>query len=417
MDKLNIKKYLDDVKYIVLDNGFNIISYENEEFSSHYINYATKYGSLDFTYKKNNKIIKHRPGIAHFLEHVMFNMPYGDAFEKFSSQLASANAYTSFQKTSYIFESSKNVEQNLTTLLEMVNTFSLDKQKVKKEKGIILEELSMYNKNPDWQIYSNSIKNSVNNSKYKDDILGSKKDIKKMTYNMLKEAYEDFYTPNNQYITIVGPNNEGLIKIVKDYMNDKKNLLNTIEKINKEEDQKNTKKDKINIINMDVSQEYIGLSLKGIKNDIQQLKTKIEIEILLELIYSDFNTEFIKQKEKQNIDYTFEYDILVHNNFYLLLFFIQNKNIYEFEKDILNLMKTSVLNENIEVLKNKKIGQLIKRFNEEKMLCELLNNLENYNYKIEDYFNILINLNEHSLKKYITDEKTQIKTKIYNKML
>ncbi len=414
MNKEIVNKLLDNVKYEVLDNGFKVISCESKAFEKTYINYCTNYGSLDYSYINNGKKVIHNKGIAHFLEHIMFNMPYGDAFEKFSNNQANANAYTSYNKTAYLFESSENVLDNLKTLLEMVTTFCLPKEKLEKERGIILEEIGMYDKQPFWKLYMDTFKNSLTESKYKDDILGFKEDIKTMTYDMLKEAYDDFYATNNQFIVIVGPDIKEAVEYTKDFMKLKQPNKNKIEKIVEKEVLNG---DSNNEINLDLNQSYISLvEKKIIDSSLINNKNKLAMSLVLDYLYSDLNIDYVNAIEKRYLDYTFEYDYVLYSNYFLIMFFMENKNVEEFNEAI-NKIKTIKI-EDEEVIKNKYIGKLFKKFNNHKEMCEFIVNIENQNMSINQYYDMLIGLKFDDVIEILkNDKKDKISTKIVNKML
>ncbi len=415
MNDKKVNELLDGVKYEVLENGFKIISYQSDVFKKTYINYCTNYGSLDYSFNINGNDVIFNKGIAHFLEHIMFNMPYGDAFEKFSNNQAEANAYTSYNKTSYLFSGSQNILENLSTLLDMVNTFYLPKEKLEKERGIILEEIGMYDKQPFWKLYMDTFKNSLKSSKYKDDILGFKDDIKTMTYDMLKDTYDNFYTPDNQFIVIVGPNIGECVDLVKDYMKDKKANTNDIKRIVNLEDE--NQKDSDNEINLDFNQSYISLAYKKIINsNLVNSKNKIAMSLILEYLFSDLNIDYVNLVENRELDYTFEYDYVLYSNYFLLMFFAENKEVSDFQKAI-SKIKFLDLN-NKDTIKNKSLGKLFKKFNDEKNLCEFIVNIQNQNMSVKQYYNNLININFNEVLEILKkEEKVKISTKIVNKML
>ncbi len=414
MNDKKVKELLSGVSYEVLDNGFKIISYESQVFEKTYINYCTNYGSLDYSYNCNGNDIVHNKGIAHFLEHIMFNMPYGDAFEKFSNNQASANAYTSYNKTSYLFEASENVKENLYTLLEMVNTFYLPEEKLEKERGIILEEIGMYDKQPFWKLYMDTFKNSLKDSKYKDDILGFKKDIETMSYDMLKDAYDNFYTPNNQFIVLIGPDLKESINLVKSFMQKKEDNKNEIKKIIKKEC---LRKDSENEINLDFNQSYVSLVYKKIvEEDFVNNKNKLAMSMVLDYLYSDLNIEYVNAIENRDLDYTFDYDYVLYSNYFLLMFFMENKNEKEIEAAINKIKFLNIDDEDI--IKNKYLGKLFKKFNNHKDMCEFIVNIENQNMSINQYYDMLIELKLDDVIEILKkNEKEKISTKIVNKML
>lgn len=144
-------------------------------------------------------------GIAHFLEHKLFEKADGDVFQDFSKQGASANAFTSFTRTAYLFSSTSNVEQNLETLVDFVQDPYFTEKSVEKEKGIIGQEINMYDDNPDWRLFFGLIENMYKDHPVKIDIAGTVESISHITKDLLYECYETFYHPSNMLLFIVGP--------------------------------------------------------------------------------------------------------------------------------------------------------------------------------------------------------------------
>ena len=155
-------------------------------------------------------------GIAHFLEHKMFEKEDGDVFQQFSKQGASANAFTSFTRTAYLFSSTSDTEKNLKTLLDMVQEPYFTEKTVEKEKGIIGQEITMYDDNPDWRLYFGVIENMYHHHPVKIDIAGTIESISHITAELLYECYNTFYHPSNMLIFITGPvNPEEIMEFIR----------------------------------------------------------------------------------------------------------------------------------------------------------------------------------------------------------
>ena len=162
-------------------------------------------------------------GIAHFLEHKMFEKEDGDVFQQFSKQGASANAFTSFTRTAYLFSSTSNVEKNLKTLIDMVQEPYFTERTVEKEKGIIGQEITMYDDNPDWRLYFGVIENMYHHHPVKIDIAGTIESISHITAELLYECYNTFYHPSNMLLFIIGPvNPEEIMDLIRKLNQDAK---------------------------------------------------------------------------------------------------------------------------------------------------------------------------------------------------
>jgi len=169
-------KQLDEILYYEkLDNGLDVYILPKKGFSKTFVTFTTKYGSVDRTFVPigETESITVPDGIAHFLEHKMFEKEDGDVFQKFSEYGASANAFTSFTRTAYLFSSTDNIYKSTETLLNFVQEPYFTEATVNKEKGIIGQEITMYDDQPDWRLYFGTIENMYHHHPVKIDIAGT----------------------------------------------------------------------------------------------------------------------------------------------------------------------------------------------------------------------------------------------------
>jgi predicted Zn-dependent peptidase len=206
---MEIKKYeqMDEkVYYEKLDNGLQVYLMPKTGFNKTYATFTTKYGSIDNNFVPLGKAkLKHVPdGIAHFLEHKLFEKEDYDVFQKFSASGASSNAFTSFTRTCYLFSTTTEVETNLNTLLDFVQAPYFTEETVEKEKGIIEEEIKMYDDNADFKAYFGILNNLFINHPIKIDIAGTVESIYEITADDLQVCYDTFYHPSNMILFVVG---------------------------------------------------------------------------------------------------------------------------------------------------------------------------------------------------------------------
>ena len=187
-------------------SGLDIYIYPKKGYSSKYAILGTNFGSVNNTFKlKNEETFTIVPdGIAHYLEHKLFASESGDAFELFAKTGASANAYTSFEKTAYLFSCTDNFNQSLEILLDFVQTPYFTEENVEKERGIIAQEIKMYQDSPEWKVYINLLGALYHNHPVKIDIAGSVESIAKITPEILYDCYKAFYNLHNMALCIVG---------------------------------------------------------------------------------------------------------------------------------------------------------------------------------------------------------------------
>lgn len=191
--------------YEKLDNNLEIYLLPYEEKENYLISYATKYGSDVISYKDGNEIYTPPLGVAHYLEHKLFEEPSGeDPFTYFSMNGSDGNASTSYDNTQYICYGTKEFRNNLRYLIKFVNNPYFTDENVNKEKGIISEEINMYNDIPDYQLEMKLRENIYKNSSRKYDIAGTTEEINRITKEDLYKCYNSFYIPNNMFILIAG---------------------------------------------------------------------------------------------------------------------------------------------------------------------------------------------------------------------
>ena len=189
-----------------LANGLRVLVVPKPDYHETYALFATNYGSIDTRYvpQAGNEFVQDPAGIAHFLEHKLFEKADHDAFDLFGALGASANAYTSTTRTAYLFSASMKVAENLTTLLDFVQAPYFTDQTVNKEKGIIGQEIQMYQDDPGWRLYSGLLESLYPNHPASVDVTGSIESIAQITPEMLYQAHARFYHPSNMTLTVVG---------------------------------------------------------------------------------------------------------------------------------------------------------------------------------------------------------------------
>ena len=187
------------------ETGLTILVYPKAGYSTSYAVIGTNYGSIDDALKVKGGEEKVLPwGTAHFLEHKLFESEELDAFERFAETGASANAYTTFDRTCYLFSCSSNFRKNLEILLDFVQHPYFTQQTVEKEQGIIGQEIRMYLDEPGWQVLFNLLKCLYHRHPVKVDIAGTEESISHITADLLYECYESFYNLNNMVLACAG---------------------------------------------------------------------------------------------------------------------------------------------------------------------------------------------------------------------
>ncbi len=188
----------------VLPSGLQIFILEKPKYNSAYAIFGTKYGSIDTCFSVNDEKTTVPEGIAHFLEHKLFESEDGDAFTKYAKTGAYANAFTSFDRTCYLFSCTDKFYENLDILLSFVQSPYFTEQTVQKEQGIIGQEIRMYDDSPAWRVMFNMLGAMYHNHPVRIDIAGTTESIAKIDHALLYKCYNTFYNPANMFICVAG---------------------------------------------------------------------------------------------------------------------------------------------------------------------------------------------------------------------
>lgn len=205
MEHVHFEQLNETLYYEKMDNGLEVYVLPKTGFSKSYVTFTTKYGSIDNHFvPPGQQEVRVPDGIAHFLEHKMFEKEDGDVFQKFSEEGASANAFTSFTRTAYLFSATENIDNHTQTLIDFVQTPYFTEATVNKEKGIIAQEITMYDDMADWRLYFGTIENMYHQHPVKIDIAGTVESIQDITAEHLYLCHQTFYHPSNMVLFAVG---------------------------------------------------------------------------------------------------------------------------------------------------------------------------------------------------------------------
>ena len=205
MDKKYYEKIGETVYSGTADCGLRVIVIPKAGFSKTYALLCTDFGSIDRHFTVSGKDIVIPDGVAHFLEHKMFEQEDGgNAFDKFALYGANANAFTNFDMTAYLFSTSQNYEECLAHLLSYVSHPYYTDENVEKEQGIIGQEIKMYDDSPEWRVFFGMLQGLYREHPIKIDIAGSCEEIAKITKETLYTCYRSYYHPRNMLLCVVG---------------------------------------------------------------------------------------------------------------------------------------------------------------------------------------------------------------------
>ena len=187
-----------------LPNGLQVCVVPKPGYAKKYAFFATRYGGMDTRFQLNGRWLDTPAGIAHYLEHKMFDTREGNALQELAKNGAEPNAFTSNAMTGYYFDSTGHFEENLRILLSFVSIPYFTDESVAKEQGIIGQEIRMIEDNPDFQIYTRMMQALYSRSTARTAIAGTVESISHITAETLYDCHRAFYTPSNMILTVVG---------------------------------------------------------------------------------------------------------------------------------------------------------------------------------------------------------------------
>ncbi|MGD6897189.1 EF-P 5-aminopentanol modification-associated protein YfmH [Bacillus infantis] len=314
-DQLKEKLY-----YEKMANGLDVYILPKQGFNKTYATFTTKYGSVDnhFVPLGQEEFVKVPDGIAHFLEHKLFEKEDGDVFQQFSKQGASANAFTSFTRTAYLFSSTSDVERNLETLIDFVQDPYFTEKTVEKEKGIIGQEITMYDDNPDWRLYFGLIQNMYQNHPVKIDIAGTVESISHITKDLLYECYNTFYHPSNMLLFVTGPvDPEAIMGQIRS--NQEKKEYSDQPAIERRYEQEMTgvaEKKQVLKMNVQSSKCLLGVKALNVKQEgAEMLKNELTLNVMLDILFGKSSKNYETLYREGLIDETFSYDYTQEQGF------------------------------------------------------------------------------------------------------
>lgn len=202
MKQLTNKRFNETIYSTILENGLTVYIAHKPNFRQSVCVLSTSFGAIDLHQKINGKEITWNAGLAHFLEHKLFEKKEMDVLSMFTNLGANANAYTSYQETNYYFSTTFPLDKPLNLLLDFVQSIDLTHQSVEKEKGIIIEELRMYQEIPNFQMVMKSFDALYHHHGLKYDIAGSVESVNAITKEELEKAYYANYHPSQMILSI-----------------------------------------------------------------------------------------------------------------------------------------------------------------------------------------------------------------------
>ena len=293
------------------ESGLNIYVLPKKGYTKTYAIFATRFGSVDNQFFPPGKMeaVSMPDGVAHFLEHKLFEQEDGNAFEKYAKTGASANAFTSFNTTAYLFSCTNQFEENLDILLDFVQRPYFTEENVKKEQGIIGQEIRMYDDDPAWRVFFNMLGALYETHPVRKDIAGTVESISHITKDTLYDIYHTFYHPSNMALFVAGDiEPETVFKSVEKNIKHKTKQAE-IERIAPKESARVYKKYVEQKLSVNKPLFEIGFKDSALpENGKELLRKELINSILLELIFSKSSKLYQHMYEQGLVNETFSAD-------------------------------------------------------------------------------------------------------------
>ena len=399
-----------------LENGLNIIIIPKENTNKKYVIWGTNFGSIDnrFIMPGSNEEVFIPDGVAHFLEHKMFEQPNGtNSLDTLMALGLEANAYTTIDHTAYLFEcSSDKFYEGLDELMDYVQSPYFTDENVEKEKGIIGQEIMMYDDDPGFKLYLNTMDCLYHKNAVKLDIAGTIESISKIDPDVLYKCYNTFYHPSNMTLVVCGNfKPEELIEEIKKRLKHKENQGEIKRIYEVEEDSINRK---IKETNMEVSVPIFMIGYKDkLPNSEEIVKKHIAIEVILNMLIGK-SSELCKELynngdllAEPDLDYEFS------KQYAHVLISGQSKNpqvIYErFKTEVEKFKRNGLNEEHFERIKRKIYGDYVTEYNSvgdiaRMFLSDSFKGINSFDY-IEKYNTVTREYVEQVLREVFDEEK------------
>jgi len=423
MNKLTYPSIDERVLTKTLPNGLQVYIIPKQEVTKSYAVFMTDYGSVhrSFIPIDGEEEITVPDGIAHFLEHKLFEKEDRDVFTDFLQNGASPNAFTSFTKTAYLFSTTTSVKENVEILLDFVQDPYFSDASVEKEKGIIAQEIKMYDDQADWQAFMGAIRNMFSEHPVHIDIAGTVESIQKITKEDLYTCYHSFYHPENMTLCVIGSfDAEELMQMIE--ANQQAKTFPTFTNMEKHFPNEPTAVyQKESTITLPVSTPKVTIGIKEASYELSKeefLRRDVFQEMLLDFFFSSSGRFYEELYREGLIDDSFEYSTNVEKSFSFSLISSNTKNPIQLKERLLeqltSIASLHVTEDELEVMKKKYLGQLLRSMNS----LEFIASQYVYYHFVElDFFELNTYIQSITLehihafiKEWITEEKLTVCT-------
>ena len=305
MEKVYYPQLKETVFQQTLSNGLKVILVPRPGFQKKLAYFATNFGSIDTRFLLDGKEVRVPEGIAHFLEHKMFDMPDRDVTAEFAALGAYPNAFTSYHMTAYQFSCTEHFDECLKLLLEFVSTPYFTEESVAKEQGIIGQEISIYRDNPEAKVFENLSKISYGVHPVREPILGTVESIAEITPQMLHDCHQAFYHPENMLLCVIGDvDPDGLCRIAAENLPARKRPDAALLR-DWQEDMKPVQPEIREKMDVAMPMFHIGFKSEPVGEELPMLCREIVGDLAAEALFGESSELYLKLYEEGVIDASF----------------------------------------------------------------------------------------------------------------
>lgn len=415
MQKIENSKVKETVYIEMLESGLTVIIIPKKDTSKKYVIFGTNFGSIDnhFIIPGQTEETKIPDGVAHFLEHKLFEQSNGtNSLDVLSSLGVEANAYTTNDHTAYLFEATENFYKALDELMNYVQNPYFTDQNVEKEKGIIGQEINMYDDDPSWQVYMNAMKLMYKQNPINIDIAGTIESISKINKEILYNTYNTFYNLSNMALVVCGDfEPEKLLQEIKNRIT-KNDPQGEIKRIYEKEQEQIVAKEKTET--MDVTNPIFVIGFKDkIEEKDKIVKKHIAIEILLYMLLGKSSKSYKRLYEQGDLmsQPDLDYEFSVNYAHILISGIAKNPQniVKELTKEIQKAKEKGLDEKTFSRIKKKIYGDYITEYNDvsniaRMFLADHFKGICSFDY-LEEYKSVTKEYVEQILKEVFKEDK------------
>ena len=365
LEKINYSAVGETVYQTVLANGLRVFLLPKNDFNETYGIISTNFGSVDtgIVSRETKQVTQYPAGIAHFLEHKLFEGPQGkDLLLEFTKLGAESNAFTSFTRTSYLFSATDNISENLQLLQELVHRADFTKESILREQDIIGQEIEMYQDNPDYRLFFGALANLYPQTPLAEDIAGTKESISEITVENLKENFKNFYHPSNMTLFVIG--NFDLAQIAAEIEEQQEKLVfagssEPIEKIPVSLHPVVS----TDTYRMEVASPKLAVGIRGTDfvDESELYRYKITLKLLFAMMFGWTSKRFQSLYESGKMDNSLTLEVEVEKDFHFVMLTMDTQEpvglSHQFRSAIKNFDKDpDVTEEHLDTIKSERFG-------------------------------------------------------------